>query len=123
LRALDIAVHASIEPEPFGLAVAEAMSTGRAVIASDSGGVGELVVAGETALTHPAGDATALAQRIARLARDKALRDRLGANARTAAAAMFDRRRVAHALAALYTAGGNTPADDELGEGAGAHAL
>ncbi len=36
LRALDIAVHASTQPEPFGLAIAEAMACGRAVISSAS---------------------------------------------------------------------------------------
>ena len=38
IRALDVVVHASTSPEPFGLVIAEAMACGRAVIVSDAGG-------------------------------------------------------------------------------------
>ena len=38
LRALDIVVHASVEPEPFGLVIAEAMACGRPVVVSRAGG-------------------------------------------------------------------------------------
>ena len=50
MRALDVVVHASTRPEPFGLVIAEAMACGRAVITSASGGAAELVDAGEDAL-------------------------------------------------------------------------
>lgn len=43
---LDVFVHASIVPEPFGLVVAEAMVHGCLVIASDSGGVTDLMQQG-----------------------------------------------------------------------------
>ena len=68
MRALDVVVHASVEPEPFGRVVAEAMACGRAVVASDAGGVREIAKDGENALLHPCGDAAALAERIERLA-------------------------------------------------------
>ena len=42
-RALDIAVHASTRPEPFGRTIAEAMTCGRALIAAREGGAAELV--------------------------------------------------------------------------------
>src|SRR5262249_35188003 len=38
-RGLDVVVHASTLPEPYGLTVAEAMACGRAVIVSIGGGV------------------------------------------------------------------------------------
>src|SRR6202035_1639933 len=57
LRALDIVVHASTEPEPFGLIIAEAMACGRAVIASDAGGAREIFTAGVDALSHAPGNA------------------------------------------------------------------
>ena len=34
MRALDVVVHASTQPEPFGLVIAEAMACGRAVVVS-----------------------------------------------------------------------------------------
>jgi glycosyltransferase involved in cell wall biosynthesis len=43
LNASDIALHASVRPEPFGLVVVEAMSLGKAVVAANSGGPAEVV--------------------------------------------------------------------------------
>src|SRR5207247_439443 len=51
MRALDIVVHASTQPEPFGLVIAEGMACGRAVIASRSGGSVEFIESGTNALT------------------------------------------------------------------------
>src|SRR6185436_5987649 len=70
MRALDVVVHASIEPEPFGLVIAEAMACGRPVIVSDAGGAAEIVTSGVNALVNSPGDADALADRIAQLAAD-----------------------------------------------------
>ncbi len=67
--------------EPWALVVNEAMSQHTPVIATDSVGAaaGGLVRDGETGLVVPAGDPAALASAIARVHRDDALRDRLGA--------------------------------------------
>jgi glycosyltransferase involved in cell wall biosynthesis len=56
LHALDVVVHASSAPEPFGRTIVEAMAAGRAVIATAAGGVPELVHDGEEALLVPPGD-------------------------------------------------------------------
>lgn len=93
-RALDIVVHASTAPEPFGLVIGEAMASGRAVIASAEGGAAEVAVAG-TALTHPPGDVDALAEVIARLAGDAALRRELGEAARASIVERLSRERFA----------------------------
>jgi glycosyltransferase involved in cell wall biosynthesis len=49
--AADVALHASLEREPFGLVVAEAMATGTPVIAADGGGPREILTA-ETGYIH-----------------------------------------------------------------------
>jgi glycosyltransferase involved in cell wall biosynthesis len=67
LRELDIFVHASITPEPFGQVVIEAMAEGLPVIGSDGGGVREILCPGETGLLSPMGDGNALSEAIARL--------------------------------------------------------
>ncbi len=90
MRALDIVVHASTQPEPFGLVIAEGQAAGRAVIVSAAGGAAELVTDGVDALTHAPGDAAGLARGIERLAGDAALRARLGAAARLSAVRLFD---------------------------------
>jgi glycosyltransferase involved in cell wall biosynthesis len=101
-RALDIVVHASTKPEPFGLTIAEAMACGRAVIAANAGGAAELFTDGHDALGVPPGDSDALAAAIARLVADPALRTRLGNNARATAAARFARQRMAERILAIY---------------------
>ena len=102
LRALDVVVHASTKPEPFGLAIAEAMACGCAVVVSNAGGAAEIVNAGCDALTHPPGDAAALAAVLARLAQDPPLRARLGAAARAAAVARFDAAAFGAGFASVY---------------------
>jgi glycosyltransferase involved in cell wall biosynthesis len=104
MRALDIVVHASTEPEPFGLVIAEAMACGRAVIASAAGGATEIIEDGVDALTHRPGDVSALARLIAQLAGDAALRQRLGHAAALASAQRFARPRLAVDLAPIYCA-------------------
>ncbi len=102
MRALDVVVHASTQPEPFGLVIAEAMACGRAVIASAAGGAGEIVTPGHDALAVAPGDADGLAEAIHRLALDPVLRDRLGRAGRETAVRRFDRARLAAEVAPLY---------------------
>jgi glycosyltransferase involved in cell wall biosynthesis len=102
MRALDIVVHASTAPEPFGLVIAEAMACGRAVIAADAGGARELFTPGVDAVAHTPGDVSSLAARILELASDAGLRHRLGRAARLTAERRFDRDRLAADLLPLY---------------------
>lgn len=100
LRALDIAVHASTEPEPFGLVIAEAMACGRPVIVSRAGGAAEIAQGG--AVFHEPGDSAQLAERIRELAGDPARRAALGAEGREAALRLFSRARLRDTLIPLY---------------------
>ena len=104
MRTLDVVVHSSTEPEPFGLAIAEAMATGRPVIVSYGGGARELVTPGVDALIHQPGDADGLANAVAMLAGDPALRSRLGLAARVSAGQRFDPVRAQEQLLRLYSA-------------------
>ena len=85
-------VFPSRVPEPFGLAVHEATSRGRAVIGTVPGGHGEAIADGETGLLVPSGDVGALAAAMQRLIDDPALRERLGARARATAAPLTPER-------------------------------
>jgi len=102
LRALDVVVHASTQPEPFGLAIAEAMACGCAVIVSDAGGAAEIVDPDTNALTHPPGDAVALSRALTTLATDAGHRARLGSAARIAAVEKFDAETFAGRFADVY---------------------
>src|SRR4029453_10976887 len=68
--------------EGDGVVCAEAMAFGRAVVASDVGGLRDLVVDGETGLLVPPRDVAALRGALQRLMDDDGLRRRLGAAAR-----------------------------------------
>ena len=102
LRALDIVVHASTQPEPFGLAIAEGMACGKPVIVSAAGGAIEIVTPGVDALTHQPGDVDALADCIVQLAGDCGLRNRIGAAARASAERQFSRDRVIAEMLPIY---------------------
>ena len=65
--------------------LAEAMASGLPVVASDVGGIPEVVRDGETGLLVPPGDLPALAAALDRLAGDPDLRRRLAAGARARA--------------------------------------
>jgi glycosyltransferase involved in cell wall biosynthesis len=103
LRSLDIAVHASTRPEPFGRAIVEGMATGLAVVAILDGGAAELFVDGETALGCPPNDPASLAMAIDRLIEDHSLRQRLGENARKAVMDRFDADRLFEAWSPVYS--------------------
>lgn len=75
----DIAVVPSIEPESFGMVAIEAMAASKPVVATQLGGLLDVVAAQETGLLVPPGDASALASAIAALASDPSLRSRMGA--------------------------------------------
>jgi glycosyltransferase involved in cell wall biosynthesis len=102
MRGLDVVVHASTAPEPFGLVIAEAMACERAVIASDAGGAREVFTDGVDALAHAPGDADGLARQIEALVRDAPLRQRLARAGRRTAEQRFNRDRLAQDLIPLY---------------------
>lgn len=102
LRALDIAVHASTEPEPFGLVIAEAMACGRPVVVSQAGGAAEIAQGG--AVFHEPGNSAELADRLRQLAGDPARRASLGAEGRETAVRLFSRTRLRETLIPVYEA-------------------
>ena len=81
--ASDLVLLATQTPDPFPRAVLEAMAWGRPVAAFRSGGVGEMVVDGETGFLVDNGDIAGFSAAIARLANDAGLRETLGAAGRT----------------------------------------
>lgn len=81
LASCNIFVHASIDPEPYGLVVLEAMRAGKAIVASDHGGPSEMIEDGVSGVLIPSNQPSVLAKKIKMLIENKLLRDSLGANA------------------------------------------
>lgn len=105
IRSLDVVVHASTRPEPFGRVIVEGMACRKAVIAVHGGGSGELFEDQKTALGIPPDDPEALAHAISRLITDPGLRARIATDGRASAMSRFDRNDLAKRWEALYTAG------------------
>jgi len=101
LAAADICIQPS-RSEGLPLALMEAASAGKAMIAAQVGGVPEVIVTGQNGLLIPPNDADALASAIDRLAHDPALRQRLGHEARKAFDAKFSIERMLSATLDAY---------------------
>jgi glycosyltransferase involved in cell wall biosynthesis len=102
LREAEIFVMPSLS-EGLPMALLEAMAYRLAIVASDVGGIPEVVGDGGEAMLVPAGDPGALAEVLARLAADPALREELSAAA-ARRVEEFSPDRVAARLAAIYAA-------------------
>ena len=102
LGELDVVICCS-RNEGTPVALIEAMAAGIPVVSTDVGGVGDLVVQGETGWLVPPDDPPALAQAVQGLLADPALRRRLAAAARPYALSRHDVKGLIHRMEALYT--------------------
>jgi glycosyltransferase involved in cell wall biosynthesis len=90
LKQLDILAHCSLEPEPFGRVLIEAMALKVPVIGARGGAIEEIIIDGENGLVVPPGDPEKLAEAIEKLLIDRSLREELTRNAFSKNAAEFD---------------------------------
>jgi len=102
MDAMDVVIHASIRPEPFGRVLIEAMALGRPVIAPRLGGPCEIVADGETGLLVPPRDPDALAAAIIELVGAPARRAAMGRAARARVDRVFDIRRHVAAMEQVF---------------------
>jgi len=86
----DMVVVPSIEPEPFGCSVLEAMARAKPVVGSNLGAIPEQIEDNVTGFLVPAGDELALAKKIETLLNGDALRKRMGEAARKKVEDKFD---------------------------------
>jgi glycosyltransferase involved in cell wall biosynthesis len=82
LRGVSIVVVPSLWQEGFGLSVVEGMASGKVVIASNVGGIVEIIDDGRNGYLFPAGDRQALTARILRVLDDEDLQKMIGEAAR-----------------------------------------
>ena len=101
LAACDLALLPSLR-EGFGLVAVEAMAVGRAVVASHTGGIPEVVIAGETGLLVPPGDDQALADAVISLLKNPERRREMARAGSIRAERDFSLERALASLQALY---------------------
>jgi glycosyltransferase involved in cell wall biosynthesis len=120
---LDVLVHASIRPEPFGRVVIEGMACEVPVVCAAAGGVLEVVKDRTTGLLFPPGDVNAMGRAVGELISDPGLRRRLARAGREEFLDRFTRERHVEQIVALYRSilseasgrarGRNRPSSDE----------
>ena len=108
---VDIVVHTSIKPEPFGLVLAEAMAAGRPIVASDSGACPEIVEHGKSGLLFEPGDPSSLAKQLNRLLSSPELCQELAGHGWDRVSQRFEASRASREVAAVY--------EEILGESSG----
>ncbi len=101
-RALDIVVHASTQPEPFGLTIVEAMACAKPVIVARAGGAAELFAHSRDALGFTPGDAEGLAAAMRQLVSNPCLAQIMGENARRTVLARFHCRELGPRFCGIY---------------------
>ena len=92
-------VHAPVQADPLPTVVLEAMALGLPVVATDVGGIPEMVEDGVTGLLAPPDDVPALEAAIRRLTDDPARARAMGVSGRERARAHFSRARYVEAHA------------------------
>jgi glycosyltransferase involved in cell wall biosynthesis len=108
---LHILVHASTSGEPFGQVIIEGMAAAKPVVATNGGGVPEIVVDGVTGILVPMGDVTAMAEAIRKLIDNPPLAAKMGQAGRMRAETCFDIGQTVQQIERVYSlfAGADTP--------------
>jgi glycosyltransferase involved in cell wall biosynthesis len=102
ISASDIVVLPSMQPEPFGLVLLEAMAAGKPVIATNLGGPQEIVQNGVTGFLVDHTGALEMAGRVLQLLEDRGLRHRMGRAGFTRVKSEFSQQRYVEAYQQLY---------------------
>jgi len=82
INIMDIVVHASIDPEPFGRVIIEAMAMGKPVIGARAGGVPEIIEEPQCGYTFLPGDSKELSKKIKKLMANPVLAADMGKSGR-----------------------------------------
>jgi len=118
LQAADLALYTS-ESESFCLSILEAMFFGCPSVATNVGGIPEVVEDGLTGLLVPSGDSESIARALNELIADGDRRKRLGENARVEANKRFSSDAIIHRYEELYRRLIDEPPKVSAGEIAG----
>ena len=102
ISALDVVVHASSTPEPFGLVIIEGMASGKPVVATGAGGVIDIIEDGVNGLLVPCKDSEAMGQAILQIISDPDRAKQMGLAARQRVTEKFTVQHQVKAVEKLY---------------------
>lgn len=102
MEKMDIIVHTSIQPEPFGRVIIEAMSVGRPVIATGLGGPLEIIQNGVNGILIPPNEPRMLADAVINLLNDEDAARILSINAKKTVEQKFNMQTFARMIEKVF---------------------
>ncbi len=110
----DLAVLAPVAGESFGIALLEAYTAGRACVATDVGGVSDLVLDGKTGFLAKPRDEAGIAAAIVRCLKDADLRERFAREGRARVLENFTPQKLGDVAETLFQKLSMTGTNEEL---------
>jgi len=99
---LDILVHASSRPEPFGLVIIEGMACGKPVVATAAGGVTEIIEDNVNGVLVPCEDSRAIARAVVELLENRERAMKIGFAGQKTVVEKFSHTRQTNQVEKLY---------------------
>ena len=103
INVLDLVVHASIKPEPFGRVLIEAMALGKPVIGARDGGVLEIIDEPNCGITFTPGKSDELANIISGLLKNPERMAKMGENGRIRVQNYFNSKNNSKIVISIYS--------------------
>ena len=102
MNLMDVVIHASVLPEPFGRVLIEAMALKKPLIGARAGAVPEIIINNKTGLTFQPDNASNLASCIISLLKDPDLARNMGAEGYTRLIETFSIQSNVQKTTAIY---------------------
>ena len=102
LSGMDVVVHASSEPEPFGLVIIEGMAAGKPVVGTAAGGVLDIIEDGVNGLLVPCKDSKAMARAVIQLLSNRTCAEKIAQLGRSSVVEKFTLKKQLSAVQYLY---------------------
>jgi glycosyltransferase involved in cell wall biosynthesis len=102
MQLMDVIVHASIKPEPFGMVLIEGMAMGKPIVATKMAGPLDIVTDGQTGILVEPGDIKNMATAVLRILAEKPLAKTMGRDGRDRVTALFTKERYARQVEKVY---------------------
>lgn len=102
MKFMDVVVHASNSPEPFGMVIIEGMAMGRPVVATNGGGTRDILIHGWNGYLVEMGDGQGLGAAVVRLLRRPDMARTMGRHGRQHVESVFSAQRYANQMEKIF---------------------
>jgi glycosyltransferase involved in cell wall biosynthesis len=104
MKYMDVVVHASKRPEPFGMVIIEGMAMGKPVVATCAGGPLDIIIDGETGYLVEIGNISDMGQAVIQLLRFPEKAKKMGRHGRARVQAEFSSQKYAAQMGNIFKA-------------------